>query len=76
MSLEKNIPFETENGINLGHPDVMFFRKLILERVAQKQNSDIWCPECKTNLPYNQITVAACPSGIKYFCPLCQDYFK
>jgi len=84
MTLD-DIPLETENGINLYHPVVVLFRKLMLERNAKAENSDLYCPKCKTNLPYNHMTVASVPDGvdanfnpmkkITYFCTLCQEYF-
>lgn len=83
MALEAQL--ETENGLNLEHPLVLLFRKLELERIAKEQKSDLYCPKCGTNLPYNQMTVARIPDGTDanynpvykqgYFCTLCQEYF-
>ncbi len=66
-----------DDGINLSHPVVKLFRKLMLQEEAKKQNSDIYCPNCKTNLPHRPPFVAwdnekAKPS---YFCTLCQKEF-
>ena len=79
------ISLETEDGINLEHPDVKLFRKVMLEQSAGMERSDLFCPKCNTNLPYNQMTVAAIPAGVDanynplhrtaYFCTLCQEYF-
>ena len=81
-----DIPMETEDGINLDHPIVIFFRKHMLERNAKAEKSDLYCPTCKTNLPYNHMTVASVPDGVDanlnpvhrtaYFCTLCQEYFN
>ena len=80
-----DIPMETEDGINLDHPFVVLFRKLMLERNAKADNSDLYCPKCGTNLPHNRMTVASVPDGVDadfspvhrpaYFCTLCQEYF-
>ena len=80
-----DIPMETEDGINLDHPVVVLFRKLMLERNAKVEKSDLYCPTCETNLPYNHMTVASVPDGVDanfnpvhrtaYFCTLCQEYF-
>jgi len=80
-----DIPMETDDGINLDHPVVVLFRKLMLERQAKSQNSDLHCPKCSTNLPYNNMTVASVQDGVDanynrvyrdtYFCTLCQEYF-
>jgi len=84
MALD-DIPLETENGINLEHPVVKLFRKVMLESAAKEQGSDLYCPKCKTNLPYSEMTVAKEFDGVDanfspvykltYFCTLCQEYF-
>ena len=62
---------ETENGLNQNHPLVYEFRKISLEEAAKQQESDLFCPYCKTNLPYTPFT-----QGEKdYFCTLCQQNF-
>ncbi|HLC81006.1 MAG TPA: hypothetical protein VJG31_04510 [Candidatus Nanoarchaeia archaeon] len=81
----EEIPLKTEDGINLYHPVVVLFRKLMLERNAKAEKSDLYCPTCKTNLPYNHLAVAPVPDDIDanlysvhrtaYFCTLCQEYF-
>lgn len=80
-----DIPMETEDGINLDHPLVVLFRIAMLEKQARAEKSDLYCPKCKTNLPYNPMTVASLPDGVDaslnpvhnpaYFCTLCQSYF-
>jgi hypothetical protein len=80
-----SIPMETEDGIDLDDPFVILFRAVNLERNAKAAGSDLHCPTCKTNLPYNHMTVAQVSDGTdanfnpvhktSYFCPLCQEYF-
>jgi hypothetical protein len=80
-----DIPLQTEDGLNLDHPDVVLFRRLMLERNAKVQNSDLYHAKCDTHLPYNHMTVASVPDGVDanfnpvqkqmYFCPICQEYF-
>ncbi len=85
MALDDICP-EQENALNLDHPLVVLFRKHNLEEAAKSENSDLYCPKCKTNLPYNHMTVASVPDGVDanlnpigkraYFCTLCQEYFE
>ena len=80
------MPMETEDGINLDHPFVLLFRRIMLERTAKAEKSDLYCPTCKTNLPYTHMTVNSVPDGpdanfnpmykTAYFCTLCQEYFN
>ena len=76
---------KTEEGINLDDPFVKLFRKVMLEHAAKNEKSDLYCPQCKTNLPYTNMTVATVHDGFdanfnpvgktKYFCTLCEIYF-
>lgn len=84
MSVDE-IPLETENGINLDHPVVILFRKMMLEQAAKEQDSDLFCKKCNTHLPYSPITSARIPDGVDadyrpvfkrgHYCPLCEEYF-
>lgn len=60
----EEIPLETEDGLNLDHPVVVLFRKIMLERTAQAEKSELYCPTCKTHLPYNHMTVAPVSDGV------------
>jgi hypothetical protein len=81
-----NIPMETEDGLNPNNHVVFLFRRIMLETIAKAENSDLFCPYCKTNLPYNRMTVAYVPDGVDaslspvyttaYFCTLCQKIFN
>ena len=80
-----DIPLETEEGINLDDPMVVFLRRFMLERNARAEKSDLYCPKCNTNLPYNSMSIAPRRDGTDanfnpvyrtaYFCTLCQEYF-
>ncbi len=84
--MTKSIDKLAEEKLNLDDPIVVLFRKLMLEKNAKAENSDLYCPKCKTNLPYNMMTVATVPDGVDanfnpvhkpaYFCTLCQEYFE
>lgn len=67
-------------------PLINFFRRLELEKLAKEQNSDLYCPYCRTNLPYNKMTVGQECSGefdadgrpliqTIYFCTICEKNF-
>lgn len=69
----------------LDDPWVIIFRRVMLETIARTENSELHCPKCGTNLPYNQMTVAQIPDGVDAnlnpvykdgnFCTLCEEYF-
>ncbi len=76
---------EGKDGINLDDSVVKLFRKIMLESAAEEQKSDLYCPECHTNLPYTPMTVGQEPDGfdanynltkkIVYRCTLCEIDF-
>ena len=85
FSQRKGLEEFVEGESDLKHPVVRSLRSSILERNACKQDSDLYCPYCKINLPYNELTVLPAISNEimdkewkqKYFCTLCdEDFYK
>lgn len=83
----EKIPLETENGLNLDHPLVFLFRRLMLEQNAEIEKSNLYCPSCKAHLPYNSMTAGQSVDfedigadgrpavNLTYYCPLCEKSF-
>jgi len=61
----------------------LLFRRTMLESIAKKQDSKLYCPHCKTNLPITMMTVdyggsddpSAKIQKENYFCTICEEYF-
>jgi len=77
-----------DDRLDLDSPTLRFIRRLNLELIAQEQDSDLYCPNCRLNLPYTEMTLAksvnwddigfdGCPAvTISYYCPLCDLFFE
>ncbi len=74
---------DLESKIGIDDEFVYFVRKVSFEKMASNENSDLYCIDCETNLPYDSMTTVQ-PTYYEeiqvdwkqqYYCPLCEKTF-
>jgi hypothetical protein len=81
MTLEEKIdlPLWGGKGTNLTEEKIKSIKVRELEQKAIEEKSDIYCPKCETNLPYQDTIVTKEESsridGKTKYCTICDENF-